>query len=190
MNDAIIFNPTNEEMTPTVGGKEYPFPCGAKVMLSGPIANHIMNEWGKRGLVTLQYGDDTRTSPGSKMTIEQEKAQAGIARNIEFKEIQVSRYNEDNERRKIEGRGYLTIPPRIKKYAEELGLNILAPYVTANKESSEVAALKAELEKERSLRAAEQQNSNGLAGRMAKLEAMMTKGPGRPPKAAEKEDQP
>jgi len=136
--EGIIKNPTNELMEPMHGGRTFPFPPGHVMQVSDATAKHILNEYTARGLVSLNYGDDTRKSKtDTNVTIEHEKCQAGIKANIKFKTMQVERYNQDNESRANNKTPYVKPPEQIALYAKELGLELIAPYRVVDKSQVE-----------------------------------------------------
>lgn len=143
--DAILYNPTNEILTPMCGGKTFVFDPGKKMLLDGPKANHIMNEYGIRGMVQLNYGDDNiKAGDGSGRTLEEQKRDLGIERNMAFKRSQIIKINQMNEARKQEGKKYIEPTPQVKEYAKELGIDLLSPYEAADIKTKEMADIRRE----------------------------------------------
>lgn len=142
--DGILFNPTEEPMRPVCGGRNYDLPPGKKIAVTGSVANHIINEYERRGIVLLMYGDDTRKQDGTEMTIEEFKAEEGRKRNLDFKREQVLKINQINEARKLEGKGFLKPSKEVERYSEDLGITLLSPYDTPDKKNFEVSRLREE----------------------------------------------
>ena len=137
----ILFNPTKEEFLGMHGGVEVkiaPFgKPGHKIKIDDAKARHILNQFGVRGLTTLEYGDE-----GER---EEQKAKAGRKRNREFKEKQVLRYNRENESKKIRGIEYSEPTDQVKGYAKELGMGLLKPYDIPDAANKEISGYKEEL---------------------------------------------
>jgi hypothetical protein len=93
----------------------------------------------------LNYGDDTRPGKNNpEISLEAEKSEAGIRANIAFKTRQVEHYNQDNETRAQNKMGYVKPPAQIQAYADELGLELIAPYKAPNNNQVEMNSLKSE----------------------------------------------
>jgi hypothetical protein len=143
--DAIIFNPTNETMRPLCGGYEYLLKPGQKKGVPQSVANHIINEYQRRGITLLSYGDDTVPSEGNpEQTVEDYKAEQGRKRNMTFKREQVVRLNQLNEARKQEGKKFISPTEQVTAYSEELGLQLISPYDAPDLKNMELASLKNE----------------------------------------------
>jgi len=143
--DGIIKNPTNELMEPMHAGKTYSFPPDHVMQVPGKAAGHILNEYGQRGLVQLNYGDNSNASKQDpEVTIEEYKSKAGLRKNKQFKTRQVEVYNQDNEARRGRNDPFVTPTDQVKGYAKELGLDLLGPYTAPDNKQAEVNALVAE----------------------------------------------
>lgn len=140
----IIYNPTNEEFTATYIGISDKILPEQKLRVDDARGRAYLNELGKRGLVQLEYGDE---GEGAKR-----KADAGRNKNLEFKRKNVLRYNQTNERAKMNGAAYNDPPQQIKEYAEELGLSLIQPFQFTDEKNIRMADLKQEsLSKDRLL---------------------------------------
>lgn len=127
--EGIIKNPTDELIEPMHGGKTFSFPPGKIMQIPVKSANHIMNEYGRRGLISLNYGDNGAPSKNNPdITIEQEKSEIGRRNNKKYKTAQVENYNQDNESRANNNTPYVKPPEQVEAYAKELGLQLIAPY--------------------------------------------------------------
>ncbi len=109
-------------------GRSFTLHSGERIEVNEKCANHVLNAFGQRGLTFLKYGDDEKTV-----------GEEAIARNMDFKRAQVSRYNEMNEQRKLSRLGSLAATPILKKYALELGVELLAPYTLRDEEKEAIA---------------------------------------------------
>ena len=141
-----LFNPTNETLEMMFAGIRYvmepPPAVSSKLNSEDPCGKHLLNAFAQRGLCQLVFGDDEKVV-----------AKAGIERNLDFKKVQIMRYNASNEQRKMAGLGYMPPTKEIKRYSIEMGIALLEPYslkeaeLTAISTSrAENAALKGELE--------------------------------------------
>lgn len=129
----VVFNPTNETFLTQYVGHPIELVPGAKRKFPDPTARHILNEMGPRGLVQLDYGDN-----------EEEKTALGKKLNLEFKKKQVIRYNETNEIRRQAGLPYITPPPQITEYADEVGIGIDQPYKIKDADKEKISDLMSE----------------------------------------------
>lgn len=92
--------------------------------------NHLVNNFGQRGLVALGYSDHGK---------EEEIGVKAREINLQFKKKQVRVYNETNEQRKLSRLGYLSPSKKIKEYAVELGVELLEPYTLKDEEKAAIA---------------------------------------------------
>lgn len=138
-----IHNPTNEKMTEMYGGVPFVFPPESTTPVDNKAAaNHIINTMGARGLVLLEYGDDTKQQDGK--TVKEIKAAAGIVANKAFKRDQVIAHNQDNEERKQTMRPYVKPTTQIIRYAEEFGIKLLRPYEADDLQAQEMNRIRLE----------------------------------------------
>ena len=98
-----------------------------KLNVEDPTGKHLLNAFAQRGLCQLVFGDDEKTV-----------GDQGRERNTEFKKVQVVRYNTQNEQRKMAGMGYLPPTEEVKRYAFELGIQLLQPYSLKDAEVSAI----------------------------------------------------
>lgn len=133
----VVFNPTNERLSSFYAGKDFVIEAypqeGCKKLFDDACANHLLNKLGPRGLCSLEYGDEG--------AIEAQKAEDGIARNLEFKRKQVIQFNQLNEANKIRGVAFIHPPEHVKRYAEEIGVALLSPYAVSDSQSEKIAGL-------------------------------------------------
>lgn len=138
-----LFNPTNEDFRAQYGGSTFIIPKypeeGHMVRVDDNKANHILNQFGPRGLSSLDYGDEGK--------IKEKKAVDGRRRNLEFKRMQIARYNRDNEARKARHLEYVNPPDHIVEYSKELGVGLIAPYEVSDIKNEEIAQLRKENER-------------------------------------------
>jgi len=129
----MIYNPTAETFDMQYAGVSLTMEPGAKCLYEIACAKHLLNAFGQRGLTSLTYGCD-----------EEKVKKEAIQRNHDFKKKQVVEYNQRNEMRKQTGMGYLPPTPHVKKYAIELGLELLEPYAVRDEERAGITATKQE----------------------------------------------
>ena len=98
-----------------------------KMNVEDPTGRHLLNAFSTRGLCQLIFGDDEKAI-----------GDEGRDRNLEFKKAQVIRYNTQNEQRKMSGMGYLPPTEEVKRYAFELGIQLLQPYSLKDAEVSAI----------------------------------------------------
>lgn len=131
----FLWNPTQENLNYQYGGLSYTIEAGKRKKVSFPEGNHALNELGPRGLTKLVFDDDGKSIDEGKIEAD------AIERNHEFKVRQIYIYNERNERRKAAGQAYDPPTAVVKKWATELGINLLKPYDMADGERSQIATL-------------------------------------------------
>lgn len=116
----VLYNPTNEEFKPTFGGRRFIIDAeGGKVKVDDSCGRHVLNEYGPRGLMRLDFGDEDKLH---------EIASSGREKNRAFKTRQIEVYNQRNEERKAIGLPFLTATKTLIGYAHELGLKLSEPY--------------------------------------------------------------
>lgn len=138
---ATLFNPTNEVLKGMYIGLDFVIKPGQKIRVDDAKANHLLinNELVKRGLCVLDY-----VEPEDAKEYEEKIARQGIARNIEFKEKQIVRYNQRNESRKMTGKTYLPATNLVKNYAIELGIELNKPYDVRDAEKMAISQTQSE----------------------------------------------
>lgn len=136
----FLWNPTGEDFDYTYGGLSYRLEAGKKKRVKEAEGNHVLNALGSRGVTRLVFDDE------GKSINEEKIAEDARERNREFKERQIIQYNERNERRKASGQPYDAPTKEVKKYAIELGIELLKPYEMAKGEVAQVAKVTAENE--------------------------------------------
>ena len=130
-----MLNPTSEDLSYQCGGLSYTVKSGQKRKVNDSEGNHALNCLGARGLTKLEFDDD------GKIINEEQIAKDAIERNRQFKIRQIRVYNERNERRKASGQPYDTPTAVVKKYAAELGIELLQGYTMADAEKEQIAKL-------------------------------------------------
>lgn len=138
----VIFNPTSrlpkayqEIFNGHYKGVGKNIKPGEKIKMDDPAANHLLNEFGPRGLVSLNYGDEDKI---------EEIIVGALKRNREYKIKQVEELNQRNESRKAIGLPFLVPTAKLKLYAEELGEELIEPYRIKDKEKERVSDLEKE----------------------------------------------
>lgn len=131
----FLWNPTSEEFGLQYGGYSYTISAGKRLKVEEAMGNHALNALGARGLTKLLFDDD------GKSIDEEQIGNDAIARNREFKIRQITTYNERNERRKASGQAYDPPTEIVKRYAVELGINLLLPYTMAEGERGQIGKL-------------------------------------------------
>lgn len=108
---------------------------GQKVKVDDARARHILNMLAPRGLVALDYGDDSNLD---------KIAEEALKRNRDFKIKQVNDQNERNEARKAIGLPFLMPTETMRLYAEELGEDLVQPYRVKDQDRGRVTDLEKE----------------------------------------------
>lgn len=124
----VLWNPTNEAFDMQYAGRSFTLESGQKEEVNEACANHLLNAFGQRGLTFLKYGDN-----------EDAVGADARARNLAFKKRQVELYNTMNEQRKMTRMGYLPPNVAVRKYAIELGIELLEPYTLKDEEKAAIA---------------------------------------------------
>ena len=142
-----LVNYTNEKFDYTYAGLSKTILPGETRKVLEPEGNHALNALGARGLSKKEFDDD------GKIINEDKNREDAIERNLDFKRKQIYTYNFRNETRKASGQPYDVPTSTVKRYAAELGIELLQPYSMAEAEKAEIAALnKKNEEKDRMLK--------------------------------------
>lgn len=96
-------------------------------------ANFILNKFGVRGLVVMNYGDD-----------EEAKKSESLKLWRRFWERQIENQNQHNEQQKEAGNRYSRPTDELDAHAKMLGLDLLRPWRVEAKSSKETEELKGE----------------------------------------------
>jgi len=115
----VLYNPTNEIMRVTFGGRNFKLDPESKTKVTDACGRHVLNEYSQRGLCSLDYGDESK---------EAEIAEAGRETNKAFKIKQIEEYNQQNEARKAIGLPFNPATKTLIAYAQELSLVLSQPY--------------------------------------------------------------
>lgn len=87
--------------------------------------NHVLNKWGARGLVRLDFGDNQEAAMNESMR-----------RYERFWERQIQIFNENNAQRKNEGKMYLKPNKELQEHAEAFGVKLIGPWTLERTEGS------------------------------------------------------
>jgi DNA-directed RNA polymerase subunit RPC12/RpoP len=139
----FLWNVTNENLDFTYGGLNYAVAAGKRLKVEEPMGNHALNALGPRGLTKLVFDDD------GKSVNEEQIEKDAIERNRDFKIRQVVHYNERNERRRAAKQAYDMPTPTVKRYAAEIGINLLLPYTLAEGERGQIGILTQQTEEQK-----------------------------------------
>ena len=156
----VLYNPTNEEMKVTFGGRNFFLKPESKTKVTDACGRHVLNEYSQRGLCSLDYGDESK---------EIEIAEAGRATNEAFKVKQIEEYNQQNEARKAIGLPFNPATKKLLEYAEELSLVLSQPYKVSDTVAKESKELRAENDELKGQVNYMQSQMNKLAEKMNKL---------------------
>jgi len=119
----VLYNPTDkigefgEIFNGHYMGRGINIKPGDKIKVLDAAAKHLLTEFGSRGLIALEYGDN-----------EEMRAEEGLANNRAFKVKQINKFNEENEARKHTGLRYNWPSDKIKAYAKEIGVKLTESY--------------------------------------------------------------
>lgn len=83
------------------------------------MGNHVLNNFQKRGLIQLNYGDD-------KIIEQRRKESLGLF--TKFWERQIVVFNQHNERLKNENKAYIMPTDELEAHATMLGLELVGPW--------------------------------------------------------------
>jgi hypothetical protein len=81
-------------------------------------ANHILNKFGRRGVIVMNFGDK-----------EEESREKAMELWRDFWEYQITQFNQHNENQKEKGNRYERPTKEILDHAEILGLELLSPWI-------------------------------------------------------------
>ena len=98
--------------------------------------NHILNKWGDRGLLQLQYGDEEKI---------EEKRKVAMKMYTRFWTYSIVVFNQHNESLKNQDKPYVMPAEQLSKHAKELGIELIGPWklrIPVN--SEEINTLKSE----------------------------------------------
>lgn len=145
------------------GGIETLMEPDSIVKVEDPAGKHFLQAFEQRGLCRLEFEDDKKAI-----------GEAGRTRNLEFKKLQIVRYNQQNEQRKMVGMGYLPPTKYVRQIAVELGIQLLQPYTMKDVEMSAVRDNKQETERLRKEIDEARQESESLKGTIGELQGQIT----------------
>ncbi len=101
---------------------------------------HILTKYGSRGLVRMEFGDDPEV-----------KKEESMRRWRNFWTDLITRHNQHNEDQKEKGNRYAKPTEELKRHAELLGLELLAPWTVeaSTLDGRKAKLLEKQLEEER-----------------------------------------
>lgn len=134
----FLWNPTQDDMPFQYAGLSYTLIAGKRMKVDEAMGNHVLNSMGPRGMTRLVFNDE------GKSINEEQIAEEAVERNRDFKIRQIYIYNEQNERRKMQNQTYNPPTKQVKKWAAELGIQLLQPYNLAEAEKGQIGKLTAE----------------------------------------------
>lgn len=138
-------------------GRSLTIKSGERLEVNEACGNHLLNNFGQRGLTYLKYGDD-----------EDSVKKDAIARNVNFKKKMIGEFNQRNEQRKMTGgMGYLYPTKKLQEYAVELGIELMEPYTMKDAEKEAIAKSTEENQKLKEENAA-------LRGDVERIKQMLT----------------
>lgn len=124
----FIYNPTEEKIDTMHASRLYSFEPGeTKPIEDKAAAAHIINTFSRRGLVSLEYGDDTNKGTGGK-TIKHNKAEFGRKANFNFTRGMVIAHNQINEANKTTHKAFVQPTKEVEAYARRHSLKLVKPY--------------------------------------------------------------
>lgn len=129
----VVYNGTPDTIPWTHGGISGKLKPGDWEKWEDARAKFVLNGWGQRGLVRLDYGDKVEDKRAESMRLYKE---------FWFK--QITRFNQENEIRRNENKPYNFPGKELTKHAEEFGVEVMGPWTMKETESTKVAALEAE----------------------------------------------
>lgn len=89
-------------------------------------ANAVLNNWGRRGLVRLEFDSD-----------EEEKKEEAMAAYQAFWELQVDNFNNLNLGLKAQNSPYISPKKELLNHAKELGLDLVTPWKTSERKEAD-----------------------------------------------------
>lgn len=113
----ILANFTPDTINWRHGGQMGTLKPGDVTEFENARANHIVNKFGPRGIIKMQYGDD-----------EDPKRKQAMKIYTEFWQRQVTISNRDNETRKNENKPYVFPSEQVVAKATELGIEVIGPW--------------------------------------------------------------
>lgn len=96
-------------------------------------ARHILNNFARRGLVQMQFGDEP-----------EDKKKESMRLWVGFWEQQITAFNQHNEDQKEKGNRYARPTPELLEKAKTLGLELLQPWRIEKTDDKQIKALMAE----------------------------------------------
>lgn len=128
-----LLNPTDEQLKTMHDGISYIFESGDTKRVETAVGRHILTHFQARGIVLLEYGDDTS---GAKEV----KIEDALKRQKTFELKQIRAYNVDNEKRKRQGKLWVEPPAAVVHFATKHNVKLEEFFSEAdvkNKELSE-----------------------------------------------------
>lgn len=163
---AMLANFTPEDITWTHVGINGTLKSGEIEEYPDGRANHILNNYGRRGIVRYRLNDDDEAIRAKSMSLYKR-----------FWMTQITTFNQQNEAKKNENKPYTYPTDVLRDKAEEFGLDLVAPWRMQTKtDSAQVSELKAENKELKNQIAALSENQ----AEMLKVLKELNKKPARP----------
>ena len=90
-----------------------------KIEVDDGRGRHILNRWGDRGLLVLQFGDEDKLA---------EKKADAMSLYTRFWTRQIVVFNQHNETLKNESKPYIMPPKELEFHAAKLGIELIGPW--------------------------------------------------------------
>lgn len=133
----VLWNPTVEQLVGTYDGNDtivQPNPeadKGKMIKVDDSRANHLLTYLKKRGLTSLEFGDDD--------AVMEAKRERALSRQESYEKGHVKRVNIENQKAKHEHRVYNDPPPEIDRFALRWGIVLNEPYNLKDVEKEGIA---------------------------------------------------
>jgi flagellar biosynthesis GTPase FlhF len=162
----VIKNPTEEVLEFWYSGELMQLQPNQRIRVDDARGNHALSELGRRGLIRLEYGDETSGT-------EERRSAEGRQANLEFRRKQVTDFNQEQERRIQRKLAINEVPEHIKRYADQLGLKLFEPYTQSDDFTKEKAELIGKLQKAEETVAHKDAAIQSMRSEMDELRQMM-----------------
>ena len=127
--------------------------AGQVVEMEDAQGRHVLNKFGKRGLLKLEFGDNPEVLKVKAREIYEQ-----------FWIRAITTFNQDNETRENQHRGYVHPTPALRLKAQELGVELVGPWTFRETANTDSKVLAATLQENASLKVMMEQMSQRLAG--------------------------
>jgi flagellar biosynthesis GTPase FlhF len=163
----VIKNPVPDEVLEFwFSGELMQLQPGQRIRVDDARGNHALSELGRRGLIKLEYGDETNG-------VEERRSEEGRRANLEFRRKQVIDFNQEQERRIQRKLAINEVPEHIKRYADQLGLKLFEPYTQTDEFTKEKAELIGKLQQAEEVAREKDASLQALRSEMDEMRQMM-----------------